>query len=228
MTPGLSRSARRGRRKSCPPTSAGRRCLDVGTFDGFWAFEMERRGASEVIATDVGSPADVQHTPHNRERALAWQAEQGIEHGTGFEIAKDLLGSERRARRLQRLRPLAGDDRRHRSTSRSSARCCSTCATRSRRSQNLRSVLVPGGEAVLMDNIDVPLTLLRPRTPVAHLRAPRPENMWTWWIPNLAVAARLGPHGRPRADRPPPGADPARPQGLRGVFAAIRVRRPLD
>jgi tRNA (mo5U34)-methyltransferase len=34
----------------------GKRCLDVGTADGFWAFELERRGAAEVLATDVPSP----------------------------------------------------------------------------------------------------------------------------------------------------------------------------
>ena len=29
------------------------RCLDIGTMDGFWAFELERRGAGEVVASDV-------------------------------------------------------------------------------------------------------------------------------------------------------------------------------
>ncbi len=29
------------------------RALDVATFDGFWAFEMERRGASEIVAIDL-------------------------------------------------------------------------------------------------------------------------------------------------------------------------------
>jgi tRNA (mo5U34)-methyltransferase len=38
------------------PELAGRRCLDIGTADGFWAFEMERRGAADVLATDVPSP----------------------------------------------------------------------------------------------------------------------------------------------------------------------------
>src|SRR4051794_41769480 len=33
------------------------RALDVGTFDGFWAFELERRGADEVIAIDLLDPA---------------------------------------------------------------------------------------------------------------------------------------------------------------------------
>src|SRR6478672_7410803 len=38
-----------------PPSLAGKRCLDVGTFNGFWAFEMERRGG-EVVAIDVLDP----------------------------------------------------------------------------------------------------------------------------------------------------------------------------
>ena len=36
-----------------PARLDGKRCLDIGTFDGFWAFEMERRGASEVVAIDI-------------------------------------------------------------------------------------------------------------------------------------------------------------------------------
>jgi tRNA (mo5U34)-methyltransferase len=36
---------------------AGLRCLDVGTFDGFWAFEMEDRGAADVVAVDLVDPA---------------------------------------------------------------------------------------------------------------------------------------------------------------------------
>jgi hypothetical protein len=27
-----------------PPSLAGMRCLDIGTMDRFWAFELERRG----------------------------------------------------------------------------------------------------------------------------------------------------------------------------------------
>jgi tRNA (mo5U34)-methyltransferase len=38
------------------PPLAGKRCLDIGTADGFWALEMERRGAADVVATDVGTP----------------------------------------------------------------------------------------------------------------------------------------------------------------------------
>jgi tRNA (mo5U34)-methyltransferase len=38
------------------PDVTGKRCLDVGTADGFWAFELEHRGAAEVVATDLPSP----------------------------------------------------------------------------------------------------------------------------------------------------------------------------
>jgi tRNA (mo5U34)-methyltransferase len=38
------------------PPLAGKRCLDIGTADGFWALELERRGAADVLATDVGTP----------------------------------------------------------------------------------------------------------------------------------------------------------------------------
>jgi tRNA (mo5U34)-methyltransferase len=39
-----------------PADLTGMRCLDVGTMDGFWAFEMERRGARSVVAIDVDDP----------------------------------------------------------------------------------------------------------------------------------------------------------------------------
>ncbi|MDQ3221971.1 MAG: hypothetical protein M3Q75_00605, partial [Gemmatimonadota bacterium] len=36
-----------------PEMLAGARCLDVGTMDGFWAFEMELRVAADVLGIDV-------------------------------------------------------------------------------------------------------------------------------------------------------------------------------
>lgn len=49
-----------------PAQLPGMRCLDVGTMDGFWAFEMERRGAEEVVATDVGAVDDLDWPPRWR------------------------------------------------------------------------------------------------------------------------------------------------------------------
>jgi tRNA (mo5U34)-methyltransferase len=51
-----------------PDDLSGMRCLDVGTMDGFWAFEMERRGAAEVVAADLGDVDDLDWPPRWRER----------------------------------------------------------------------------------------------------------------------------------------------------------------
>lgn len=42
-----------------PADLTGKRCLDVATMDGYWAFEMERRGAASVTALDLEDPADL-------------------------------------------------------------------------------------------------------------------------------------------------------------------------
>ena len=57
VTPGRYDLRPAAARIPLPPRLDGLRCLDVGTADGFWAFEMERRGAAEVVATDVSDPA---------------------------------------------------------------------------------------------------------------------------------------------------------------------------
>lgn len=50
--------------RALPADLSGRRALDVGTFDGFWAYEMERRGA-DVVAIDVET-IDAAECPANR------------------------------------------------------------------------------------------------------------------------------------------------------------------
>lgn len=93
-----------------PEDLTGKRCLDIGTYDGFWAFEMERRGASEVVGIDVDSPIDHDIPRLARLKALRERGEQeelhrkvwndqlssiGIEYpGQGFRLAKEILGSK--------------------------------------------------------------------------------------------------------------------------------------
>jgi tRNA (mo5U34)-methyltransferase len=67
------------------------RCLDVGTMDGFWAFEMERRGADEVVAVDLASPDQLDWPPvwgKNVERVLDETKEER------FNLARSALGSK--------------------------------------------------------------------------------------------------------------------------------------
>jgi predicted nicotinamide N-methyase len=49
-TPGVARD--RYRMPIVPASFAGQRALDVGTFDGFYAFLAEDRGAARVVAVD--------------------------------------------------------------------------------------------------------------------------------------------------------------------------------
>jgi len=53
------------------PDLAGKRCLDVGTASGFWAFEMEKRGAADVLATDRPSPFQEMSRGHFEEARTA-------------------------------------------------------------------------------------------------------------------------------------------------------------
>jgi tRNA (mo5U34)-methyltransferase len=50
-----------------PESLEGKTALDIGTCDGFWAFELERRGAERVLATDIGRWADFDWLPQTRE-----------------------------------------------------------------------------------------------------------------------------------------------------------------
>ena len=58
-TPGMFDHRPHVDRYPLPADLSGKRCLDVGTMDGFWAFEMERRGAAEVVAIDVEDPEEL-------------------------------------------------------------------------------------------------------------------------------------------------------------------------
>jgi tRNA (mo5U34)-methyltransferase len=76
------------------PDVRGKRCLDIGTYDGFLAFEMERRGAAEVVATDIAD-----HTgwdwpaPLRKESPAQLAALAGEQKGEGFRVAAETLNS---------------------------------------------------------------------------------------------------------------------------------------
>ncbi len=67
------------------PDVAGKRALDVGTFDGFWAFELERRGAV-VTSIDLDRIQQLDWPPRLR------PAEDGP-RGQTFQLAREALGS---------------------------------------------------------------------------------------------------------------------------------------
>src|SRR5436309_881934 len=77
-----------------PQSLAGKRCLDVGTFDGFWAFQMEARDAAEVFALDLPDGTQADWPPNTREENLAESQATGLQWGSGFKLAHEALGSQ--------------------------------------------------------------------------------------------------------------------------------------
>ena len=88
-TPGVARN-HRYRIPALPEDFSGMSVLDVGTFDGFYAFLAEARGARRVVAVD-------------NEQYRAWvRARWGVEleGGEGFTAIRELLHSTVEYRRL--------------------------------------------------------------------------------------------------------------------------------
>lgn len=73
-------------RYGLPDDLGGRRALDVGTWDGFWAFELEKRGA-EVVAIDLNDERDLDWPPRRR------PPEYRAGRGDGFRELHARLGS---------------------------------------------------------------------------------------------------------------------------------------
>lgn len=74
-----------------PESMAGMRCLDIGSRDGFYAFEMERRGAAEVVSLDIDEPALVHFPGPQPPRDLV---QKELDDGArAFETARQALGS---------------------------------------------------------------------------------------------------------------------------------------
>lgn len=72
-----------------PDDLTGKRCLDVGTWDGFWAFELERRGAAEVVALDLDDERELDYPARRRPQSFPEEP-----RGSGFRLASELLGSK--------------------------------------------------------------------------------------------------------------------------------------
>ena len=129
------------------PEVRGKRCLDVGTYDGFLAFELERRGASEVVATDIPDhrswdwPADMR--ANGPDASLRWRA-----HRRGSGSRSRTSSSDRPCRSWRSVPTTCRRIGWACSTWWSAAPSCCTSATPSRRwkqSARLRRAIPFGG-----------------------------------------------------------------------------------
>ncbi len=180
-----------------PDDLSGRRALDIGTFDGFWAFEMERRGA-EVVAIDVERVDAAEWPPRNRARLLAEVDRHQLELGRGFRLAAGLLDStvERRICSVYDLGPEAiggGVDFVFMGALLLHLRDPVQAL------ENVRASLRPGGELRSMEPFDLGLTARSPRAPAARFQPL--ETPFNWWLGNIAILRdwpRAAGFGRPR------------------------------
>ncbi|PZR66378.1 MAG: hypothetical protein DLM63_09345 [Solirubrobacterales bacterium] len=200
VTPGEYDARRTARRLPLPESFAGRRCLDVGMHDGFWAFELERRGAAEVIGIDLDDPRQFdwsEPTPQISQAAF----DERQDRLRPFAIAKRALGSQVE-RRIVSVYDLDQEaiglfDFAFIGTLLLHLRDPIRALTA------IRNVLRPGGELLVNDVITLRDTLLRRGAALAHISLVPGAPFW--WIPNLAglrmyvrkagfeVAASAGP-----------------------------------
>jgi tRNA (mo5U34)-methyltransferase len=183
VTPGWIDARRLAPALPMPARLDGLRCLDVGTFDGFWAFEMERRGAAEVIAIDVLDPL-AWDWPAGSDDAVVAALARRQEGGAGFEIARRALGSlvKRTELSVYELDPdrIGQFDFVYLGSLLIHLRDPILALER------VRSIC--SGTLLVVDNIDLALTLFKPRRPLAALEGRgRP---W-WWKLNLAGLVRV-------------------------------------
>ncbi|MEJ7781241.1 MAG: class I SAM-dependent methyltransferase [Solirubrobacteraceae bacterium] len=192
-----------------PRDMSGMRCLDVGTFEGFWALEMHRRGAREVLGIDILDPWHWDW-PVGSDEAVVRALEERKRGGAGFETVRAALDHS-----VER-RELSAYDIDESAIGRFDFVYVGSLLVHLRDPvralERVRSVL--DGHLLLCDLVHLPNSLRRPRTPMAQLDGRgRP---W-WWRPNLAALLRLAEAaGFERAARPrlvflPPGAAHPRP-----------------
>lgn len=75
-----------------PDSLAGKRCLDIATFDGYWAFEFERRGATDVVAIDIPDRRDLDCPRLMLRDPEAFEVAGPL--GTSFKVAHKLKESK--------------------------------------------------------------------------------------------------------------------------------------
>jgi tRNA (mo5U34)-methyltransferase len=215
VTPGWFDTRKLPDRLPFPASMAGMRCLDVGTFDGFWAFEMERRGAAQVMAIDILNPY-AWDWPFGSDAATLEELDRRKRSGSGFEVVAQALNSavSRRELSIYDLDPdeVGQFDFVYLGSLLLHLRDPIGALSRVR--------TVARGRLLAVDAVDVRLSRMFPRSPVANLDGRgRP---W-WWRPNQAALVRMleaagfALQAAPQRIRVPAGAGHARRLGIRAL-----------
>lgn len=161
------------------PDLRGKRCLDVGTCNGLYAFHMEQQGAAEVVAVDLPDLADLDYPPDIRHHPTFDRSRSQLRpRRTGFDLLHEMLGSrvEWRGCNIYDLNP--GD-----------LGVFDVVVVASlllhlrdpvRALDAVRSVV--GGQLVVADYVHTPLTFRSRRRPLFELRGEGSD--FQWWLGN--------------------------------------------
>jgi tRNA (mo5U34)-methyltransferase len=192
VTPGFYDHRSVAGRLPWPPSLEGMRCLDVAGSDGFWAFEMCRRGAAEVVSIDLEDPSrqDWQGAPASvagrrdgaSQTSGRWEGDAGRTR-RAFELARGALGHE-----VQRLDLSIYDVSPERLGDFDLVFVGSVLLHLRDPVRALSAVRqVVRGQLLVFEPVVLALSALLPRTPLATLwRLDEPR----WWTPNVAGLRR--------------------------------------
>ena len=206
VTPGWMDTRKVVDKVPIPQDLSGMRCLDVGTFDGFWAFLMEQRGATEVVAVDVPDPRQWDWPADATEEAVEEIARR--RPGAGFALVAEVQGSK-----VRREECTVYDLDRERVGTFDFVYLGSLLVhLRDPIGALMRVRDVCSGTLLVVDAADLRSSMSRvPRATLDGRGRP-----W-WWIPNLAALIRMVEAAGFRVERPvtrffmPPGPAVAKP-----------------
>jgi tRNA (mo5U34)-methyltransferase len=165
-----------------PESLEGKRCLDVGSADGFLAFELARRGAAEVVSLDLDDSG-----------AQDWQGDTGEQHrggGTGramsaFELARETLGLDVKRVDMS-VYDLTAEHGKFDYVTMGNLLLHLSDPARALRA--IANVMTPESELLSVEPVSLSLTLAHPRRPVGQLC---PVDEPQWWTLNLRAHHRM-------------------------------------
>ena len=184
VTPGFFDHRRVVTKLPIPASLAGKRCLDAASADGFFAFELARRGAAEVVSVDLADTTrqDWQTGP----RDLPARAKSTGRAAKAFAVVRDATGLD-----VERVDLSLYDV---------SPECLGTfdfvfmgnillhLQDPARALLALRSVTATDGTLLSYEAINLVLSVLRPFRPAAQLWH---DDDPQWWTHNLQGFHRL-------------------------------------